>query len=206
MFIVYITMMSSQQMPDIMKEVTPDYSKASPNTPENDIYIYIKILLGLIILAILGYNILNYLADGTDILTDFLKKVGLGIEHSTKKIVKTTLPPLKKNKLKKQSNEDIYNEELDDELQKDIDKNSVNPAKKVNDVLPTKNNNSIIKAATKKGYCYVGTDRTYRSCVKVEDYDKCMSGQIFPTKGFVYKSKYKILQSSIDLIDYFINY
>uniref|UniRef100_A0A6C0C4D4 Uncharacterized protein n=1 Tax=viral metagenome TaxID=1070528 RepID=A0A6C0C4D4_9ZZZZ len=174
--------MSSQNMPDIMREVTPDYSKASPTAPGNDIYFYIKMFLGLIVLALLGYNILNYLADGTDILTDFLKKLGLGIEHDTKKIVKTVLPPLKKKKLKKVSNVDIYNEELEDELQKDIDNQSVNPKKKVNDVMPTKNNNSIIKPSNKKGYCYIGTDRTYRSCVKVEESDQCMSGQIFPTK------------------------
>ncbi len=174
-------MMSSQTMPDIMKEVTPDYSKSSPNIPETNTYFYIKMLLGLIVLSFLGYNILNYLADGTDIFTDFLKKLGLGLEKSTKKIVKTALPPLKKDKLKKVSNTDIYNEELDDDLQKDIDNKRVNP-KKVKDVMPTNNNNSIIKPTNKKGYCYIGTDRTYRSCVKVNESDQCMSGQIFPTK------------------------
>ena len=125
-------MMSSQTMPDIMKEVTPDYSKSSPNIPETNTYFYIKMLLGLIVLSFLGYNILNYLADGTDIFTDFLKKLGLGIEKSSKKIIKTALPPLKKDKLKKVSNTDIYNEELDDDLQKDIDNKRVNP-KKVKD-------------------------------------------------------------------------
>lgn len=33
---------------------------------------------------------------------------------------------------------------------------------------------------TKHGYCYIGTDRGVRSCVKVGQYDKCMSGEIFP--------------------------
>jgi hypothetical protein len=31
----------------------------------------------------------------------------------------------------------------------------------------------------KSGYCYIGEDRGFRSCVKVEAVDKCMSGQVF---------------------------
>lgn len=32
----------------------------------------------------------------------------------------------------------------------------------------------------KAGYCYIGTDRGVRSCVKVGHYDRCMSGEVFP--------------------------
>ena len=31
----------------------------------------------------------------------------------------------------------------------------------------------------KGGYCYIGEDRGFRSCVKVEATDKCMSGEVF---------------------------
>lgn len=31
----------------------------------------------------------------------------------------------------------------------------------------------------KAGYCYIGEDRGFRSCVKVDASDKCMSGQVF---------------------------
>lgn len=34
-----------------------------------------------------------------------------------------------------------------------------------------------------KGYCYVGTDRNYRTCVKVNERDQCMSGDIFPSRA-----------------------
>jgi hypothetical protein len=33
----------------------------------------------------------------------------------------------------------------------------------------------------KSGYCYIGEDRGFRSCVKVGEEDTCMSGDIFPT-------------------------
>ena len=34
----------------------------------------------------------------------------------------------------------------------------------------------------KSEYCYIGEDRGFRSCIKVSDSDKCMSGDIFPTE------------------------
>ena len=34
----------------------------------------------------------------------------------------------------------------------------------------------------KSGYCYIGEDRGFRSCIKVGINDNCMSGDIFPTE------------------------
>ena len=33
----------------------------------------------------------------------------------------------------------------------------------------------------KSGYCYIGEDRGFRSCIRVGEQDTCMSGDIFPT-------------------------
>ena len=33
----------------------------------------------------------------------------------------------------------------------------------------------------KAGFCYIGEDRGFRSCIEVKENDVCMSGQIFPT-------------------------
>ena len=38
------------------------------------------------------------------------------------------------------------------------------------------------KSNSKPGFCYIGEDRGFRSCIKVEDANMCMSGEIFPTK------------------------
>ena len=38
------------------------------------------------------------------------------------------------------------------------------------------------KAKSKSGYCYIGEDRGFRSCIQVNDSDTCMSGDIFPTQ------------------------
>lgn len=34
---------------------------------------------------------------------------------------------------------------------------------------------------SKSGYCYIGEDRGFRSCIRVGENDQCLSGDIFPT-------------------------
>lgn len=38
-----------------------------------------------------------------------------------------------------------------------------------------------IQQAKKSGYCYIGSDRGYRTCTKINEGEICMSGDIFPT-------------------------
>ena len=38
------------------------------------------------------------------------------------------------------------------------------------------------KSSSKPGFCYIGEDRGFRSCIKVDDPNTCMSGEIFPTR------------------------
>lgn len=38
------------------------------------------------------------------------------------------------------------------------------------------------KASGKSGWCYIGEDRGFRSCIKVGENDRCMSGDIFPSQ------------------------
>jgi hypothetical protein len=40
---------------------------------------------------------------------------------------------------------------------------------------------SIQKNQSKGGYCYIGEERGHRSCMRVNENDTCMSGEIFPT-------------------------
>ena len=35
----------------------------------------------------------------------------------------------------------------------------------------------------KAGYCYIGEDRGFRSCIAIKEGDVCMSGEIFPTNA-----------------------
>ena len=38
-------------------------------------------------------------------------------------------------------------------------------------------------AKSKSGFCYIGEDRGFRSCIKVSEGENCMSGDIFPTEA-----------------------
>ena len=41
---------------------------------------------------------------------------------------------------------------------------------------------SAMDADNKSGWCLVGQEQGFRSCIEVNDFDKCMSGSIFPSK------------------------
>jgi len=41
---------------------------------------------------------------------------------------------------------------------------------------------SSIQGGGKAGWCYIGEDRGFRSCSKVNENDTCMSGEIFPSQ------------------------
>jgi hypothetical protein len=38
------------------------------------------------------------------------------------------------------------------------------------------------KSSSKSGWCYIGQEQGYRSCLQVGENDKCMSGDIFPSQ------------------------
>ena len=38
------------------------------------------------------------------------------------------------------------------------------------------------KSSSKSGWCFIGEDRGFRSCIKVNENEKCMSGDIFPSQ------------------------
>ena len=53
-------------------------------------------------------------------------------------------------------------------------------AKKNQQQLPSNDPRRI--PGPKSGFCYIGEDRGFRSCIKVGESTKCMSGEIFPTR------------------------
>jgi hypothetical protein len=42
---------------------------------------------------------------------------------------------------------------------------------------------TVQKPASKSGFCYIGEDRGFRSCIEVGEGEVCMSGDIFPTQA-----------------------
>ena len=56
--------------------------------------------------------------------------------------------------------------------------------KKKFDYTPDENDSRVqqSKAKSGTGFCYIGEDRGFRSCIDVKEGDVCMSGDIFPSR------------------------
>ena len=68
----------------------------------------------------------------------------------------------------------------EDNLKKAVENRDTEGINKHVDFLPASS-----KYKTKKGtpWCYIGMDRGFKSCVKLNESEKCMSGKFFKTKG-----------------------
>jgi hypothetical protein len=49
------------------------------------------------------------------------------------------------------------------------------------DYVADDSTSNIQKTQSKGGYCYIGEERGHRSCMRVNENDTCVSGEIFPT-------------------------
>jgi hypothetical protein len=165
----------------------------------------VRYSLIILILAFLGLNLFAYLGKITEETAGFLKPIlgflGYGATTTIKQTVDVSAQGAKglvdvaagtvtsgvellekgigskgqlRNKIDDTSN-------VDDVLSKAEIRNarSVN-----NEPVPddagsrTQSNRSVGKS----GFCYIGEDRGFRSCIKVGEADMCMSGDIFPSQ------------------------
>ena len=139
-----------------------EFSNSNSNSNSNIIFTVFRYLLAFILLIFIVVNILAAL----DLLNEFLKKklrpMLIFFNHSVEKTIEKT-----------KSNTKSGAETLLNTLKLDV--NLKNSEDRDNSPLPNDSNNN------KLGYCYVGTDRGYRSCIEVNDTDSCISGDVFPT-------------------------
>jgi hypothetical protein len=152
----------------------------------------IKILLIISIIAFLVYNIYLYFVEGTDVLGKYF---GIGLVSQNGDVVsaKRDIVDAKKVKLTKlQTKNLLARGHSPNEEDKPIQRNespierAVDEVKQIekdrDSIIPDSSFAGNLKKTVKGGYCYIGTDRTFRSCVKVDIGDTCMSNKIFPTK------------------------
>lgn len=128
-----------------------------------------KWILLIIILSILGLNIFNYLARATEAGGEVVKSgVGAGLEGTRKTV---NLSGKGASSIAGALERGIG--ELESALDIEVTDSSM--------PTPTSQTTNGIQLPKKSGYCYVGTDKGYRSCVYVGRNDNCMSGEVFPT-------------------------
>uniref|UniRef100_A0A6C0IKK4 Uncharacterized protein n=1 Tax=viral metagenome TaxID=1070528 RepID=A0A6C0IKK4_9ZZZZ len=186
---------------------SPDIPENSNNN--SNMWKYIIIF---VILAIFGFNLFsyvgtfsNFIGKITDRIVDFFRPIlayfGYGISETAKKTIDLTASGSKKvidvtagtltgglNVLQKGLDKG-KGKGIGKGIGKGMGTNGMgmgNGMRKNKDIMPLPDDaGSLIQASKvskKAGYCYIGEDRGFRSCISVGEGDTCMSGDIFPSR------------------------
>ena len=157
--------------------------------------------IGLIVLALafLAYNVYLYYYEGTDILG---KLFGMGIV-GTGKVTQATVDVAAEGtkdtvNVAQEVTRDVTNkvEEVGEKIENRADNRvgrAIEGPNNLNDNDETKadlSTESEIQQPKQSGYCYIGTDRTFRSCVKMNSGDTCVQTSI-SNKRHMHKSNIK---------------
>lgn len=196
---------ASEQVETTAAEVTRDLYSSSTSTQSWSSYFrftplgILNIILMLLILSILGINVLGY----TDyVVNNYVRPVFNYFGYSLTDITETTIEQSRKGT---KFGADVLADTTQATLKNTkslfaIDKNDININDGINlsSIDDTNNDEPSINfdaddstseiqrgrsggsSNAKNGYCYIGSDRGVRSCVKLSEHQKCMSGDVFP--------------------------
>lgn len=159
-------------------------------------------LIFVLVLAFFGFNIFLYLAVSTQYVSDFFGPIiakitsifGGALAETAKQT--TSAAETGASAIVNSSNvgstqgQSVMQAPANDASQKTAlykTLNTTQQQEKHNDNTEyhADDSHSIIqqtKSSSKAGWCYIGEDRGFRSCIKVNEGDTCMSGNIFPSE------------------------
>jgi hypothetical protein len=123
------------------------------------------------ILSIFGYTTGSILNKTADVVGD-VAKTGVDIAEGSLQSVGTILKDASRTHVDSRATNSLDNV---------LNVNSTVPA---GQPAPTPGENPIQKpiSSGKSGWCLVGEYEGKRGCISVNDYDKCLSGQVYPTE------------------------
>lgn len=163
----------------------------------------------IVILSILGLNLFSYLGIATEFISritaPILRLFGVAVAETTKTAVAVGAAGVKVgadvvsesanivagavtggvNVLENTLSSGVTKNSIDGNSLLSLDKALTNAEKNIiNTPLPDESGSEIQRSriSGKTGYCFVGEDRGFRSCISVNESDQCMSGEIFPTR------------------------
>lgn len=193
----------------ILQTATPLATAADkPNIlrvdPPSSYWFWIKTLFLVLMIVVLGLNVYYYMTEG---VTLFAKMMGEGIENTQEEETIRGAEAIEKVLQEPEESENINKKEDTIESKKEIisklrqrihkGKNSKkNKDEKNKDKKNKKEEEKIPKSVPspdlsshddlnhqKKQYCYVGNLGGKRHCAEIEQSDKCISGDIFPSES-----------------------
>jgi len=163
----------------------------------------------IVILSILGLNLFSYLGIATDFISKItapiLRLFGVAVAETTKTAVAVGAAGIKAGADVVSGSADLVAgavtggvDVLQDTLETGVVKNRINgnsfvsvdralsDAEKniISTPMPDESGSDIQRSriSGKTGYCFIGEDKGFRTCVDVSESDQCMSGEIFPTR------------------------
>ena len=148
-------------------------SNVSVTPPKNVVYVskssFFTSCIIIILLVVLIYSVLKYVNNEKNDIPDFIESIAKKIYYDIKSI-------FGKTKITNTSSQATIPQHIvdNDEPTRDLS-------------IPINNRkfnfdnagNSMIQKRGKTSYCYVGTDKGFRSCIEMGAEEKCQSGQIF---------------------------
>ena len=153
-----------------------------------DWFFIVKITIIVILLTIIGVNVFKYLARTTDFVGNISMKLFGTTFKEAGDVIKTTTQmsalgvghavDITGGAIKSAADvtSGVITSSLD-ELESALDLR----ASKANKIPESDNEESSIQGRQKSGYCYIGSERDYRTCMYVGRNDVCKSGEIYPT-------------------------
>jgi hypothetical protein len=159
-------------------------------------YLLILGIIGLLLLGIIYYFAKPYLAS----MSSLLSLMGYGKPPSPSSKATSTsgdgkasprgaaAPTVNAHKMVEEEKADLMGDDDSEEIKKVGAEVNIKPRIKNKKSFPEPvpddagSSTQASKAKSKAGFCYIGEDRGFRSCIKVGEGEKCMSGDIFPTQ------------------------
>lgn len=175
------------------------YASSMMSYPSNRTITYIQYGVIIIIISLLGLNVFGFLEDILEQITEMIRPIaaffGYNIGQTIKGVVSTSASGTKGlidvasgtitggvdileqglNKKTRNNRNKIDNSFLDQSVP-----NNEKPEESPEP--DSSGSRTQMKSTGKSGYCYIGEDRGFRNCIEVGENDKCMSGDIFPTR------------------------
>jgi len=146
----------------------------------------LNILIIVVVLAILGINVLGYAEHVLEYLINLINPLVKYFGYSIINVVDTTVDNTRVGSkfgidIISDASKSVLND-IDGLL--DIDSSKSDKGQTIKNIpyddYEGDDSASQIQRGGKAGYCYIGSDRSVRSCVKVTEQQKCMSGKVFP--------------------------
>ena len=184
----------TKKLPSISasSSITDSPSITSPTATASGIDWWTVLKYGaiILILALLGLNLFTYLGKATDETAKqvgpLASSIGTGLGSTVKQTVNVGAEGTKQltdvAAGSVTSGIGILEQGLGGREISDKDAALTNALAKQNEPEPDEAGSTTQGTRGKAGYCYIGKDRNVRSCIKVNQADSCMSGDIFPTK------------------------